>query len=314
MISYTLRRIALALAILLVTIVLLFILLHTVPGDPASVALGPRATPAMLAQFRMEMGLDRPLLIQLVTFVGHVMQGDLGRDVLTQQPVSRLVLASLAPTVILAVSSILWALLAAIALGLWCGFHPNGWADRIVGIVSTSVIALPTYAVAIYCLLLFAVKLRWFPAIGAGEDGNVFSQLRHLILPAFSLGLGWVGYLARILRASTLDVIAENHVRTYRAFGVSNTRIALRFVLPIAIVPVISVLGVGLGNLLSGAVLTEIVFDRPGLGKLAYDAVITRNFPIVMGTVIITASLYLLCNLATDLCLARLSPDVHDSL
>ncbi|MDE8654604.1 ABC transporter permease [Novosphingobium album (ex Liu et al. 2023)] len=314
MIAYLFRRIGLALAILVVTVSLLFCVIHAVPGDPASVALGPRATAAMKAEFRAEMGLDRPVFVQFFMFVGRVMTGDLGTDVLTRQPVARLVLDVLPNTMVLAFASILWAVVAAIGLGLWCGLYPNGWADRLIGVISTSIIAVPTFVVAIYSLLIFAVQLRWFPAIGAGKSGDPLSYIHHLILPSFAVGLGWVGYLARIIRAAMLDVMSENHVRTYRAFGVSDTRIALRFVLPIVIVPVISVLGVGLGTLLSGAVLTEIVFDRPGLGRLAYDAVISRNYPVVTGTVVVTASLYLFCNLVADLCLARLSPDARAKL
>lgn len=314
MIAYTLRRMALSVAILLVTVTALFCVIYAVPGDPATVALGPRATAEQKAAFRADMGLDRPVHVQLGTFLGRVVTGDLGRDVITDQRVSALVLSALPNTVALALTGILWAAVVGVALGCWSGLHPNGWADRAIGLVSTSVIAVPTFVVAIYLLLIFSVSLRWFPAIGVGADGDLPGQIHHLILPAFAVGLGWVGYLARLVRASMLEVLAENHVKTFRAFGVSDTRIAFRYALPIAIVPVISVLGVGLGSLLSGAVLTEIVFNRPGLGRLAYDAVVSRNFPIVTGSVIVTASLYLVCNLCADLVVARLSPHVRSSL
>ena len=314
MIAYTCHRIGLSLAILLVTVTTLFCIIYAVPGDPATMALGPRATPAQKMEFRAEMGLDRPIVVQLGNYLGRVLGGDLGRDVVTHQRVSDLVLSALPNTMTLALVGILWAAAAGITLGCWSGLHPDGWADRVIGFVSTALIAVPTFVVAIYVLLIFSVTLHWFPALGAGEDGDLLDQLHHLVLPAFAIGLGWVGYLARLVRASMLEVLAENHVRTYRAFGVSDLRIALRFALPIAIVPVISVLGVGLGSLLSGAVLTEIVFNRPGLGRLAYDAVVSRNFPIVTGTVIVTASLYLACNLCADLLIARLSPHVRAAL
>jgi peptide/nickel transport system permease protein len=314
MIAYALRRACLSVAILLVTVTALFCLIYVVPGDPATVALGPRATAEQKADFRAQMGLDRPLVAQLGGFLERIATGDLGQDVVTGQHVSDLVFSALPNTAALALAGVLWAAIAGIALGCWSGLHPNGWADQVIGFLATAVIAVPTFVVAIYALLVFSVTLRWFPAIGAGADGDLWGQLDHLVLPAFAVGLGWVGYLARLVRASMLEVLAENHVRTYRAFGVPELRVAFRFALPIAIVPVISVLGVGLGNLLSGAVLTEIVFNRPGLGRLAYDAVISRNFPIVTGTVIVSASLYLVCNLCADLLVASLSPHASASI
>ncbi|MFA5120961.1 ABC transporter permease [Zavarzinia sp.] len=314
MIAYALRRLGLAVAVLLVTVCALFCVIYAVPGDPATVALGPRATAEQKAIFRAEMGLDRPIYVQLGNFLSRVAGGDLGRDVVTDQRVSALVLSALPNTVALAFGGILWAVVVGVALGCWSGLHPNGWADRVIGVLSVSVIAVPTFVVAIYTLLFFAVMLQWFPAIGVGADGDPLDQLHHLVLPAFAVGLGWVGYLSRLVRASMLEVLAENHVRTFRAFGVSDLRIAFRYALPIAVVPVVSVLGVGLGSLLSGAVLTEIVFNRPGLGRLAYDAVISRNYPIVTGVVIVTASLYLICNLCADLLVARLSPHVRAAL
>ena len=167
---------------------------------------------------------------------------------------------------------------------------------------------------AIYSLLLFAVWLKWLPAIGAGDRGDWGDQLVHLLLPAFAVGLGWVGYIARMVRASMLEVMGENHVRTARAFGLPEQRILFRYALPIAILPTIALLGVGIGNLLSGAVFAEIVFARPGVGKLTYDAVITRNYPVVMGSVLITTAFYASCTLVADLVAAWLDPRVRASL
>jgi peptide/nickel transport system permease protein len=238
-------------------------------------------------------------------------QGDLGTDILSRQPVLNLVSSALPKTVILAVAGLGWAAIIGIPLGCWSALKPDGWVDRLTGIVSTSVIALPSFLVAIYALVIFAVGLRWFPAIGAGEEGDLGDQLNHLVLPAFAVGVGWVGYIARLVRAALLDTLQDNHVRTYRAFGISDMRIALRFALPIAIVPVIAVLGVGLGNLLSGAVLVEVVFARPGLGSLAHDAVTTRDFPVLLGTVVVTTALYVIANLATDVIAALLDPRIQ---
>ncbi len=314
MLLYLLRRLLLAISVMLVAISILFCLVYLVPGDPASVALGPRATETQKQALREHMGLDRPAIIQIGHFIGNVATGDLGEDVLTRRPVSQLIVRALPNTLILALSAIAWAIILGIPLGCWAALRQNSWADRLIGLLSTSVIALPAFVVAIYSLLVFSVTLKWFPAIGAGQPGDVGSQLHALVLPSLTVGLGWIGYLSRLVRASMLEVMKENHIRTFRAFGIGERLIALRYALPIAVVPVVSVLGVGIGSLLSGAVLTEIVFARPGLGKLAFDSVISRNFPVVMGTVVVTSGFYVLANLIADLINTFLDPRVRQEL
>jgi peptide/nickel transport system permease protein len=314
MADYILRRLLLAVVIMLVTTMILFTLVYVIPGDPASVALGPRATVEMKAELRARMGMDQPLPMQFVRFVGNAVVGDLGFDVWSKRPVTAMVLDALPHTLALTGSAIIWALLVGLPLGCLATARPDGWADRLIGVMSTLFIAMPSFVVAIYGLLLFAVKLKWLPAIGAGPADQPLVQLQHLLLPSFAVGLGWVGYLARLVRASMLEVLGQGHIRTFRAFGVGEPRIALRFALPIAVVPVVSVLGVGIGSLLSGAVLVEIVFARPGLGKLTFDAVVSRNFPVVTGTVLVTTALYLTCTALADLAVARLDPRVRASL
>jgi peptide/nickel transport system permease protein len=309
--SYLLRRLGLSLAILVTAVLALFSLIYVVPGDPATIALGPRATVEQKAVFRERMGLDQPLIVQAARFVTHLAQGDLGTDILTKRPVLDLVASALPKTVTLAVVGLGWAITLGIPLGVWSAMQPNGWIDRLIGIFATSVIALPAFLVAIYALIIFAVILGWLPAIGAGEAGDYGDQARRLILPAFAIGVGWVGYIARLVRAAMLETLNENHVRTYRAFGVSDLRIALRYVLPIAMVPVVAVLGVGMGSLLSGAVLVEVVFARPGLGSLAHDAVMSRNFPVLLGTVVVTTALYVVANLVADVIAALLDPRIR---
>lgn len=310
MLSYISRRIALGIGVLIIAMLLLFLLIHAVPGDPATVALGPRASEAQKLAFRAQMGLNQPLLMQAWLFLWNLLHGDFGTDVLSQRPVSGLVFSALPKTVLLAITGLGWAAVLGIPLGVVSALRRNGLADRIIGIASTSVVALPSFLMAIYALILFAVILGWFPAIGAGKPGDLPDQLHHLVLPAFAVGISWVGYIARLVRVAMLETLAENHIRTYRAFGVAPMRIALRYALPIAIVPVISVLGVGLGNLLSGAVLVEVVFARPGLGSLAYDAVISRNFPVLLAAVVVTTALYVVANLLADLAIAVLDPRV----
>ena len=314
MLVYSIRRLALTLLILLVTMTLLFSMVYLVPGDPASIALGPRATASMKAAFRERMGLDDPLVVQLWNFLTHVLRGDLGVDVWSNRSVAIIVLEAMPYTLALTGAALGWAVMTGIPLGAWSAVSRNSWADRAIGVLSVSAIAIPSFIVAIYSLLVFAVWLRWLPAIGAGNSGDLGDQLIHLLLPAFAVGLGWVGYIARLVRASMLEVMGENHIRTARAFGLPEQRILFRYALPIAILPTVALLGVGIGNLLSGAVFAEIVFARPGVGKLTYDAVITRNYPVVMGSVLITTAFYATCTLLADLAAAWLDPRVRASL
>jgi len=314
MASYAVHRLFQSALVLMATIAALFWLTYVAPGDPASVMLGPRATAAEKAALRSEMQLDKPIPVRFVHFWGQVLDGDLGKDMVTHRPVATLIEEALPRTLALTALAIGWAIAIGIPAGCWCAVRRDGWGDRVVGVVSTAMIALPTAVVGIYAPLWFAVRLHWFPAIGAGRPGDVGDQLHHLILPSFTVGIGWVGYLTRLARASMLEVLDEPHVRTFRAFGVPGSRIVWRYVLPIAVTPVVSILGVGIGGLLSNAILIEIVFVRPGIGRLIYDAVLTRNFPVLVGTVLVTAALYLLINLIADLIVASLDPRVRAAL
>jgi peptide/nickel transport system permease protein len=314
MLAYALRRIGLAFAIILCAVALLFCLVYLVPGDPTAVALGPLATPEIKAEFRAHMGLDQPIAIQFLRFLGAVASGDLGRDVFSNRSVSRIIGDALPHTAALTAMGIGWAILIGIPLGCWSAMHRDSWFDRATGALAVAAIAVPSFVVALYGLLLFAVELNWLPAIGVGEAGHPLDQLVHLALPSFAIGLGWVGYLARLVRASLLEVLGENHIRTARAFGLSERRIVFRYALRLAVLPTIALLGVGIGHLLSGAVFAEIVFARPGIGKLVFDAAITRNFPVVNGTVLVTTALFALCTLAADLLAAWLDPRVRASL
>ena len=168
--------------------------------------------------------------------------------------------------------------------------------------------------VAIYALLIFAVTLRWLPAIGAGEPGDIGDQLVHLILPSLAVGIGWVGYIARMVRASMLEVLEASHIRTARAFGLPDRQVTYRYALTIAILPTVTLLGVGIGQMLSSAVFAEIVFARPGVGKLVYDAILTRNYPLVSGAVLVTTVLFILINLIADLVVGYLDPRVRSRL
>ncbi len=314
MLIYLIKRIFLALLIIFVAIMALFLMLHMIPGDPVSIALGPRATPEIQATYAAKMHLDKPLLYQFLIFMGNVLQGDLGADVFSDRSVTTTMAEQLPFTVTLAVSAIGWAALVGIPLGCLSALKPNTWLDRFTGVLSVGTIAIPSFLVSIWAILLFSVTLRWMPVIGAGESGNILDQVHHLILPAFAVGLGWVGYLARMVRASMLEVMGENYIRSARAFGLRSRTIIFRYALKVAILPTITLIGIGFGSLLSGAVFAEIIFSRPGIGKLIYDMVLSRNFPVIQGAVLVTVALYVFVTLIADLVVSWLDPRVRDSL
>ncbi len=293
---------------------LMFFMIHLVPGDPARILLGPRATPEMIADISMRMGLDQPLIIQLMKFLGNILKGDLGMDVISNRPVTAIVFGQLPYTLWLIFSAIFGAMLIGIPLGCYSALHRNTLADRISGVISVTCITAPSFVVALYSLLIFAVTLKWFPSIGAGEKGDFFDQLAHLVLPAFAIGLAWVGYLSRLVRASMLEVMGENHIRTARAYGLTETTIIYRYALKIAILPTVTVIGVGMGFLISAAVLTEIVFARPGLGKLIIESITSRNYPVVMGSVLISTVLFVISTTISDLVNAFLDPRIRANL
>jgi peptide/nickel transport system permease protein len=312
--TYLLKRIGLAAITVVIAVTLLYSMILAVPGDPASVMLGPRSTPEMREALRKQMGFDRPFVVQIGSFLFNVCRGDLGMDVFTNRPVSKIVFEQLPYTVVLIFSGIAWAMLIGIPLGCYSAIRRNSFLDKLTGIFSVGTIAIPSFVIALYALLVFAVQLQWLPAIGAGTEGGFLVKIRHLILPAFAIGLGWVGYLARLVRASMLEVLGENHVRTARAFGLPERIIIFRYALKLAILPTIALLGVGISYLLSAAVFIEIVFARPGIGKLIYESVLNRNYPIIMGSVLVTTILFVVCTMFADIVNASIDPRIRETL
>ncbi|MCY4460652.1 MAG: ABC transporter permease [Albidovulum sp.] len=314
MLLYIVKRIGLSALIIFFAVLTLFALLNSIPGDPASIALGPRATPEVQAAYAEKMHLDKPIVIRFLIFAGNVVRGDLGSDVFTNRSVSHTLLEQLPYTLTLAAAALAWATLLGIPIGCLSAIRPNSWLDRLTGVISIGTIAIPSFLVSIWSILVFAIFLGWLPVIGAGDDGDIVDQLRHLILPAFAVGLGWVGYLARMVRASMLEVLGENYVRSARAFGLMNRTVVFRYALRVAILPTITLIGIGFGVLLSGTVFAEIIFSRPGLGKIIYDMVLARNFPVVQGAVLVTVALYVCVTLIADITVSLLDPRVRENL
>lgn len=311
MFSYIIRRLGLVIVTVLGAIILLFILFQFMPGDLATILLGPRASEELVQSYQERMWLDRPVYMQIGRFLFNILRGDLGTDVLNHRPVSWLIMQVLPNTIILAVSAIFIACIIGIPLGVYSAANRGSIIDNLTGILSISMITIPHFLAGLFALLLFCVYLGWFPAMGAGESGDILDQLRHLILPAFALALGWIGYISRLMRATVLEELGEDYVRTARSKGLPERIVLYKHVLRCSLIPVIAVLGVGFGNLMGGAVLIEIVFHRPGLGYLIYNAIQSRNFPVLQGGLIVAVFLYAMANFLADLSYSYIDPRVR---
>src|SRR6266542_93116 len=299
-----------ALIVVVLLAVFLALLVHVVPGDPVTSILGPRATPDLIHMVRTQMELDKPVPRQVVDFVGRAAHGDLGRDFISNVPVSHLIANALPHTIALAVAGLGLAMLLGVPLGVLAATRPNGILDRLTGVVSISLMTTPSYVAGLF-LLLFALDVPWFPAVGTGTFSHPLDYLRHLVLPAVALALGWIGYFARLVRASMLEVMNTNYIRTAYAYGLGERVIFYRHALRNAIIPTVAVLGVGLGELMGGAVFIESIFSRVGLGTLIVDSIQNRNYPVVRGAVLTIALLFVLANLLADLSYRFLDPRIR---
>jgi peptide/nickel transport system permease protein len=294
--------------------VLMLLMIRFVPGDIASVMLGPRATPELREQITHQMGLDRSFFAQLTAFLGNAVTGNFGEDIISHRPILDIVLEALPNTLALAFSALALALLVGIPLGIIAALKPGSWIDSLLALISISFITTPTLVVAIVLFLVFATGLHWLPVAGAGAPGDTLDRIQHLILPSVALALGWVGYISRLVRAALLDTLTEQHVRTMRAYGVSEWRIVSIYALKLAFVPVVSILGIGFGDLIGSSVVAEIIFARPGLGSLIFNSISQRNYPVVQACVVFIVGFYIIANLVVDMINAMLDPRIAKSM
>ncbi len=311
MLLYIIKRILMTVLVLLLVVVFLSLLVHIVPGDPATTILGPRATPGLIQKMREAMDLDKPLYVQIGRFLWNLLRGSLGVDAVTGAPINKLVGSALPHTLILAISSLGLSILFGIPMGVYSATHPNSTADRILAVLSISFTTIPSYVAGLFLLLIFAVELHALPAMGIGKTEDLWDYVRHLILPSTALAITWIGYLSRLVRTSLLEVLNETYIRASRAAGLSERLVRYRYALKNALIPTVAVLGVGLGSLMGGAVFVEIIFTRPGMGLLIYNAIQVRNYPLVRAGVLIVAILFVLANFIADLVYTYLDPRIQ---
>ncbi len=301
--SYFLRLIGHVVFILWAVTTLVFLMLHLVPGDPVAVMLGEQATPADQAALRMQLGLDQPLWAQYVHYLSSVIRGDLGHSLFERQPVSALIGERFPYTLQLALAGLAVAVLIAFPLGVWAAVRANRWQDRLAMSVSLLGVSVPNFWLGPMLILVFSLWLGWLPVSGADQPWA-------WVLPALTLGTALAAILTRMLRASLLEVLHEDFLRTAQAKGLPKWQVIWRHGVTNALLPVVTVLGLQLGTLLGGAVITEVVFDWPGLGQMLVESIQRRDYPVVQGVMLMITIAYVLVNAATDLAYAWLDPRV----
>jgi peptide/nickel transport system permease protein len=305
MTRYVVRRLLATIPTVLAVTVLVFLVLQLVPGDPAEVFLGEhRSTPALLAEVRHEMGLDRPLYVQYFSYLWNVLHGNLGISLFNKQPVTKQILTALPYTLNLALSAMLISTALGIILGIISALKHNTWVDSLAMGVALVGVSMPVFWLGLLLIFFFSVRLHWFPPLGQGS-------LSRLVLPAAALGLLSSATLARLVRSSMLEVLSEDYIRTARAKGLAETAVIIRHALRNALIPAITVLGLQFGGLLSGAVLTETIFARLGLGRMYVESILNKDITMVQGLTLMIAISIILTNLLVDLSYAVLDPRIR---
>ena len=310
MLTYIAKRLLIAVPTLLAVLTVVFFFVRIAPGDPAQIILGDQASQQALAAMRHQLGLDQPIATQYVEFLGQVLQGDLGSSLVTRQRVWSEVEGVLPYTINLTVTALAIGVVLGLPLGIVAARHRNGVLDYLARFFSLTGLSFPAFVSAILLLLAFAIELRWFPVISEARSGNTVDQLRALALPAVNLGLIMVAYVMRVARSSMLGVLGEDYIRTARAKGVPARVVIWRHALRNALIPVVTVVGLYLGVLIGNSVLTEIVFNRPGLGKLIINALNQRDYTLLEGMMVIYAFFIVIANLLTDLTYGLIDPRV----
>lgn len=310
MLTYIAKRLLVAVPTLLAVLTVVFFFVRIAPGDPAIIILGDQASQQALAAMRHQLGLDQPIAAQYVEFLGQVLQGDLGASLVTRQRVWGEVAGVLPYTIDLTLTALAIGVVLGLPLGIVAARHRNGMIDYLARFFSLAGLSFPAFVSAILLLIAFAIELRWFPVISEARSGNAVDQLRALALPAINLGLIMVAYVMRVARSSMLGVLGEDYIRTARAKGVPARVVIWRHALRNALIPVVTVVGLYLGVLIGNSVLTEIVFNRPGLGKLIINALNQRDYTLLEGMMVIYAFFIVIANLLTDLTYGLIDPRV----
>ncbi|WP_319529728.1 ABC transporter permease [uncultured Cohaesibacter sp.] len=313
MTAFILKRLGFACVTLFAVLTIVFFIVRILPGDPAMAILGDQANEAALSALRTRLGLDAPMYVQYFEFLKGVIVGDWGVSMVSGRPVIEEILKVLPSTIELTLASLVVGVVVGLPVGIWSAVRRNKIPDYVARIASLLGLSFPAFVSAILLLLLFAIQLRWFPVISSGHGDTLFDRLRDLALPSINLGLIMAAYITRVSRSAMLEVLNQDYVRTARAKGMAFAIILWRHCLRNALIPVITVVGLYLGILIGNSVLTEIVFNRPGLGKLIVGALNQRDYTMLQGMMVIYTLLVVLVNLITDLTYGLIDPRIKYS-
>jgi peptide/nickel transport system permease protein len=312
MIAYIVRRLLSTFVVMAVVAFVVFSLLYLTPGDPAAVIAGDIATSEDIQRIHERLGLDDPFLVQFGRWVSALAHGDLGTSIFTNLPVTQLIAQRVEPTLSLTLCTLVVAIAIAVPLGVLAAARAGAWFDRAVMAFSVLGFSVPVFVLAYILILTFSVELDWLPVQGYRNlREGVWLWLRHLILPSIALGTVYVALIARMTRASMLDVLAQDYVRTAQAKGLAPDQVLLRHALKNAAIPIMTIIGIGVALLISGAIVTETVFALPGIGRLTVDAILRRDYPIIQGVTLLFSAIYVLVNLGVDLSYALFDPRIR---
>ena len=303
---YFAARLVYALPVVFLVVSLVFFLIHLVPGDPVQQMLGERARAADVERMRQELGLDQPLLTQYGRYLSRLVRGDLGHSLRFNAPVTEIILARYPATIELTLAALVVALLLSIPAGVQAAVRRGQWSDRALGFLSLLGLSFPNFALGPVLILVFSVELGWLPVSGSGS-------LLNLVLPAVTLGAALAAILTRMVRTSVLEELGQDYVRTARAKGLAERRVRYKHVLRNSLIPVVTLVGLQLGALLSGAMVTETIFSWPGIGRLTLQAINSRDYPLVQGCFLTISVTYILVNLLTDLFYSVVDPRTREA-
>ncbi len=310
MIWFITRRLLVAVPTLVAVLTLVFVIVRVVPGDPALVILGDQATPEAAAALRARLGLDASMAVQYLRFIGNALTGDFGTSLVTGRPILAEVSAVLPHTIDLTLASMLLGIVLGVPAGIWAALHRNRAIDVMARLLSLLGLSFPVFVSGIYLLLAFGLHWQWFPVIGNADLSDPLDRLHKVVLPAIALGLTMAAYITRVTRSAMLQTLGEDYIRTARAKGVPRRRVVWVHGLRNALLPVVTVVGLYVGILIGNSVLTEIVFNRPGLGKIIVGALNQRDYTMLQGLMVIYCFLIVVVNLVTDLLYGVIDPRV----
>ena len=312
MMGYILRRILAVIPVMLLVAVFVFLLLRLAPGDPAAIIAGDMATPAQLERIREAMGLNQPLHIQFITWVGQLLRGDLGTSLISNTPVAAMIADRMGPTLAIALLTIIMSVLLAVPMGVLAAWKHRSAADYAVMAFSVLGFSIPVFVIGYIFILIFSLKLGWFPVQGYTPiSAGLLPFLKNAFLPALTLTTIYVALIARMTRANMLEVLGEDYIRTARAKGAPERTVLFRHALRNAAVPILTVIGTGFALLIGGVVVTETVFNIPGIGRLTVDAILARDYPVIHAMILLTSFLYVLVNLLIDLSYSLFDPRIR---